>query len=354
MAKDYYKILGIERKADEKDIKKAYRKLARQYHPDINPNNKTAEAKFKEINEAYQVLSDKEKRVLYDQFGSDFDKYQAAGHPPGAGAPPGAAGVNIEDLINQARRSAGQTPGGAAGSRVRVEDLEGGHVGDLFENLFGNVRGGARTPGAARSGGFNFGGRRGREPQKGEDIEQPLDISLQESIRGTQRSLQLTIRDQATGTAEMRNVTVKIPAGVSEGARVRAARQGASGSHGAPNGDLFLKIHIQPHAFWKREGDDLHCEVPITFTEAALGTQIGVPTVTGAVQMKVPAGTQCGQVFRLSGRGVPHHNGSGAGDQFVKVKVVVPKNLNGREEEIIRELSHLRDQNVRQHLPTGL
>ena len=356
MAKDYYKTLGVERSADEKEIKKAYRKLARQYHPDINPNNKPAEAKFKEINEAYQVLSDKEKRTLYDQFGADFEKFQAAGYTPGgnsgSGGAAGPGGVDFSEIF-------GRKPGSSRPGRgnVHVENIDPSEFGDLFENLFTGGRG-ARGPTAGsttaeREGGFNFGGRR-RGPQKGQDVEHELEVSLAEYIKGTQRSLQLTIRDPATGTQQVRNVTVKIPAGVQEGARVRVTNQGASGSGGGTNGDLYLIIHVQLHPFWKREGDHLHCEVPITFAEAALGAQIGVPTISGEVQMKVPPGTQCGQTFRLSGRGVPHVKGDGAGDQYVKVKVIVPRNVGPREEELIQELARLRDQNVRLDLPAGL
>ena len=180
-----------------------------------------------------------------------------------------------------------------------------------------------------------------------------MEVSLPESIHGTQRNLTLTLRDAATASEETRNITVKIPAGVKEGARVRVAKQGGAGSGGGPNGDLFLRIVIQPHPFWKREGDNLSCEVPITFAEAALGAQIEVPTIGGTVQLKIPAGTQSGQTFRLSGRGVPQPKG-GAGDEFVKVKIVVPKNLGPKEEELIRELAKLRDQNVRLDLPNGL
>ena len=161
-------------------------------------------------------------------------------------------------------------------------------------------------------------------------------------------------RDPQSGEQHQRNVTVKIPAGVREGARVRAAKQGAPGQNGGPNGDLFLKIHIEPHAFWKREGDNIHCEVPVTFAEAALGATVEVPTINGPVKMKVPAGTQSGQTFRLSGRGVKHLKGGGHGDQFVKVKVDVPKKLNPREAELVRELAQLRAQNVRLGLPTEL
>ncbi|HVF09705.1 MAG TPA: DnaJ C-terminal domain-containing protein [Abditibacteriaceae bacterium] len=358
MVRDYYQILGVERKADEKEIKRAYRKLARQLHPDRNPDNKDAEAKFKEVSEAYQTLSDKEKRRLYDEFGPDYDKVRNAGYAtagqrggyPGAGS----AGVDFGDLFNQARRSRGagstrSTPGSGEG-------FEGADVGDLFENLFSGFRGNGREQAGGRTGGFSVGGARakGRGPRKGDDVEHPLEISLAESIHGTQRNLQLALRDPDTGATDIRNVTVKIPAGVREGARVRAANQGAPGVNGGAGGDLYLKIAIQPHAFWKREGDDLHCEVPITFAEATLGATITVPGLTGEVQMKVPPGTQSGQTFRLSGRGVPHLKGDGSGDQYVKVKVSVPKNLGPREEELIRELSRLRDQNVRLDLPRSL
>jgi len=344
MAKDYYKILGIDRNADEKAIKKAYRKLARELHPDVNKGPQ-AEARFKEMNEAYQTLSDKDKRALYDQFGADYDKVQAGGGygPPGAGG----ATADFRDIFNQTRRGGGQG---------HPHEVDPADLGDVFENLFGGFRGGrpqAPQPGRGAAGGFNFrGGARPRGPQKGRDAEQPIEISLAESIQGTQRSLQLTIRDPAGD--QQRNVTVKIPAGVKEGARVRASAQGGPGENGGPNGDLYLKIHILPHPFWKREGDDLHIEVPITFAEAALGDTITVPTINGEVQLKIPAGTQSAQTFRLSGRGVPHLKGDGAGDQYVKVKVAVPKNLGPKEEELIRELSRLRDQNVRLDLPQGI
>ncbi|HEX8832900.1 MAG TPA: J domain-containing protein [Abditibacteriaceae bacterium] len=343
MAKDFYKILGVDRKADEKEIKKAYRKLARQHHPDINPNNAGAEAKFKEINEAYQVLSDADKRSMYDQFGDDYDK-----------VPAGTSAADFGDMFG--RRGAGNygsasygAPGGFGGN-VRVEGMDPNDTGDIFESLFGGMRGGGRG-----RGGVDFTGGRGRRgPQKGSDVEQPIDISLGESIRGTQRSLQLTIRDTDTGATQARNVTVKIPAGVNEGARVRVAGQGADGSNGGARGDLYLKVSILPHAFWKREGANLTCEVPVTFEEAALGSTIDVPTINGSVQMRIPAGTQSGQTFRLSGRGVPKLKGEGAGDQFVKVKVAVPKNLTPREEELVRELAQQREQNVRADLPSGV
>jgi DnaJ-class molecular chaperone len=355
MAKDYYQILGVARGADEKEIKKAYRKLAREYHPDAN-KGADAEARFKEINQAYQVLRDADKRKLYDQFGPDFERYQAGGAPP---PPPGSYGysqqggagyggtyggnVDFSDIFNQVRRGRGGAGGGA-----QYEEVDASDIGDIFGDIFRGCRGQQQQQG----GGFNF--RRQRGPQKGQDAEQPIDISLAESVRGTQRSLQMTIRDPQTGEQHQRNVTIKIPAGVQDGARVRAAKQGAPGQNGGANGDLFLKIHIEPHAFWKREGDNIHCEVPVTFAEAALGATIEVPTINGAVKMKIPAGTQSGQTFRLSGRGVKHLKGGGHGDQFVKVKVDVPKKLETREAELVQELAQLRDQNVRRSLPTEL
>ena len=342
MSKDFYKILGVERKADEKEIKKAYRRLARQHHPDINPNDAGAEAKFKEINEAFQVLSDKEKRALYDQFGDDFDKVPA-GAQNYAG---GAGGPNLSDYFG----GRGDNAGGAGG--VRFENIE--FEGDLFESFFGGTRGAGESRGAGtrgRAGDF-FGGRK-RGPQRGSDVEQPITISLGESIRGTQRTLQLTIAG-ADGRQQARNVTLKIPAGVAEGARVRAANQGADGSNGGARGDLFLKVRIEPHPFWKREGDNLLCEIPVTFGEAALGTSIQIPATNGNIGLKIPAGTQGGQTFRLSGRGVPHLKGEGSGDLFVKIKIAVPKDASPRERAIIEELGSLRSEDVRANLPSAL
>jgi len=244
--------------------------------------------------------------------------------------------ADLEELLNQSRRARAAS----SASRHGRTESESGGVGDVFENLFNG-----------RGGGFNFGRRRG--PQKGQDIEQPLPITLPESLKGTQRRLQLTITDPATGSQELRAVAVKIPAGVREGARVRVAAQGASGENGGPNGDLFLLISISPHPLWKREGDDLHIEVPVSFAEAALGATIDVPTLNGRVQMKVPPGTQSGQKIRLTGRGAPRTKG-GAGDQYVSIKVSVPKNLSERERELVEELSKLRSENPRAGLPDGI
>lgn len=346
MAKDYYKILGVARTADEKAIKSAYRKLAREHHPDVNPNNPAAEAKFKEISEAFQVLSDDEKRKLYDQFGEDYDKippeyakYGPQG-PPGSGGFPGGMGgqgfgggqsINFEELFRQAQ--AGQHGGG----RSAPSDFgggAGGGIGDMFGDLFGGFRGGKR------------------QPQKGGDVEQTVEVTFAESINGTQRRLNFTIRGERG--EERRDVTVKIPALINDGATVKVAGRGASSSSGGPNGDLLLRVKVRPDAFWQRDGLNLKIEMPVSFAEAALGGQIQVPTPNGQVGLKIPAGTQSGTTIRLSGRGLKNEKAGTTGNLIVTVKVAVPKNLTPREEELVRELASLRTEDVRAGLPKSL
>ena len=352
MSKDFYQTLGVARDADEKAIKSAYRKLAREFHPDVNPNNPNAEGKFKEISEAFQVLSDPDKRKLYDQWGEDFDKI-----PPGytggpgpssgggySGGGPGSSsgggfggGIDMEELLRQAQQAQaarggqGGMPGGFGGQSA------GGDGGNLFSELFGNFRGGG-------------GARRG--PQKGGDVEQPVEISFAESIRGTQRRLNLIIRSD-DGREEKRDVTVKIPAGVSSGTRVKVSGKGASSATGGPNGDMFLAVNVRADPFWKRDGNNLKIEVPVSFAEAAMGAQIPVPTLDGTVTLRIPAGTQSGQTFRLSGRGIAPKTGK-AGDELVTVKVAVPRDLTERETELIEELAALRPDDARANLPKSL
>lgn len=348
MAKDFYKTLGVARDADEKAIKSAYRKLAREYHPDVNPNNPGAEAKFKEISEAFQVLSDADKRKLYDQWGEDFDKIPpgytggpgpSTGGGYGGGYPAGGqggfggsgfgGGIDMEELLRQAQQAqAGRGGQGGVGGNQ-------GEGGNLFNELFGNFRSGAR-----------------RGPQKGGDVEQPIDISFAESVRGTQRRLNLIIRTD-DGREEKRDVTVRIPAGVSSDTRVKVSGKGASSANGGPNGDMYLKVNVRSDPFWKRDGNNLKIEVPVSFAEATLGAQIPVPTMDGTVTLKIPAGTQSGQTFRLSGRGIQAKSG-GAGDELVTVKVAVPKDLSERETELIEELRALRPDDVRSNLPKSL
>ncbi len=343
MAKDFYQVLGLKRDADEKAIKGAYRKLAREHHPDVNPNNAGAEAKFKQISEAFQVLSDPEKRKLYDQFGDDFDKVspeyakygpqgprRQSGGFPGAGnqnfGGAGSQGIDFEELMrqSQARQSSQSGARGAPQSG-----------GDLFGNLFGGLRGQNR-----------------RGPERGGDVEQAISISFEESIKGTQRRLNLRI--QGERGEEKRDVTVKIPALISDGATVKVSGKGASGSGGGASGDLLLRIGIQADAFWVREGLNLKIEVPISLGEAALGGQIQVPTPRGEVGLKIPSGTQSGAVFRLSGRGLHNEKTDVKGDLFVTMKVSVPKALSPREEELIRELAGLRKEDLRAALPKSL
>ena len=309
--KDYYKILGVDRNASDKDIKKAYRRLARKHHPDVNPGDKAAEERFKEINEAHKVLIDPEKRRKYDEFGSNWQQWQQAGRDP-------------NDFWG--RYAAGGQPGG---QRVRTEyvdlnDLFGGgdsRFSDFFESLFGGM------PGAR-------GGAQGRTRQmRGQDMEQPVEITLEEAMQGTTRLLQL----------DSRRLEVKIPAGVDSGSRVRIANEGAPGLGSGTNGDLYLVISILPHSVFKREGSNLRCEAAVDLYTALLGGEVRVPILTGSVMLKIPAETQNGQVLRLKGQGMPNlKTPTVRGDLYVVTKVVLPQKLSRRENELFQELSRLR------------
>lgn len=286
--KDYYEILGVDRNATEAEIKKAYRKLARQYHPDINPGNKAAEARFKEINEAYEVLSDKEKRAKYDRFGRDWQRYQEM---PGFGGF-GAGGFGAADFA------------------------------DIFETLFGGR--GVRSNVTYRA--------------KGQDIEQPVDITLEEAFSGTQRTLQV---QSANGA--LRSITVKIPPGVDTGSRVRIAGEGAPGIGGGPRGDLYLVINVLPHSRFERRGDDLYIRVPVDLYTMLLGGEVRVPAMGGrTVTLKVPAGTQNGKVMRVSGQGMPRlRDAQTRGDLYVTLDVSLPTSLSPRERELVEQLRAL-------------
>jgi len=292
--KDYYAILGVNKDATEKEIKQAYRKLARKYHPDVNPGNKEAEEKFKEISEAYEVLSDKEKRAKYDRFGQ---YWQQAGRPGASG------GFTFEDFGGF---DFGFGTGGPSGFT------------DFFEMLFG-PRGGTRT----------------RGPVKGEDIEAQIDISLQEAYTGATK----TFTFSASPGQPPKRLEVKIPAGVRDGSRIRLAGEGAPSPAGGPNGDLYLKVRLLPDPVWERKGDDLYRDVTVPFTVAALGGEVEVPTMRGKVSMKIPPGTQSGQTFRLSGLGMPHLGNHGKGDMYARVKISVPKTLTPRQRELMEELA---------------
>ncbi|MDQ3809168.1 MAG: J domain-containing protein [Chloroflexota bacterium] len=303
--RDYYAVLGVSRGASEKDIKTAYRKLARKHHPDVNPGDKRAEEQFKEIGEAYAVLSDPEKRKKYDRWGHNWDKIDQAG-----GVSPGAAGGGTYTWTTE---GAGSPFGGF------------GDAADLFEQLFGPSASGRR--------------RVRTTARKGADLEQAVELTLEEAFTGTQRTF--TIRDTQTG--ETRTVEVRIPAGATDGLRVRVAGKGEPGLGGGPPGDLYLIVSIKPHPLFERDGDDLRVKVPTPLYTAILGGEVRVPTPRGTnLALKVPPETANGQRIRLAGQGMPHLNGSGRGDLYAEITVQVPKGLSPQERQLFTELARLR------------
>lgn len=346
MAKrDYYEVLGVERGADEADLKKAYRRLAMKYHPDRNPDNKSAEERFKEVNEAYEVLSDTSKRMAYDQYG-----HAGVDQSMGGGAGFGAAGANFSDIF-----------------------------GDVFSDFFGGGRGGSR------------GG-----PQRGSDLRYTLELNLEEAVRGTTVTIRVPtlvhckscdgsgakkgttpvtcttcggigqVRMQqgffsvqqtcprCHGSGKMiadpcpechgqgrveehKTLSVKVPAGVDSGDRIRLAGEGEAGTLGGPPGDLYVVVSVREHPIFQRDGKHLYCEVPISFADAALGGELEVPTLDGRVKLKIPEGTQTGKLFRLRGKGVAPVRGGAAGDLMCRVVVETPVNLSKRQRELLEE-----------------
>ena len=325
--KDYYNLLGVKQGASEKEVKQAYRRLARKHHPDVNPGDKTAEATFKKINEAYGILSDKEKRQKYDRYGDQWqhaDQFEQAGK-------------------QQTYRDFGRS-GGAASFRF-TDDLSG--LDDLFGGLFGGAR--SRTS------------QRRSQPRRGQDIESPIEVTLEEAYHGANRTLSLQVDEpcpncQGSGLIQnmpcstcrgaglvrrMKRLEVKIPPGVKNGSRVRIAGKGQPG-YGGPSGNLYLIISVKPHSILERRGNSLHVEVPVPLAVAMLGGEVQVPTLKGKLALKIPAETQNGRIFRLAGQGMPHLGNSSRGDILAKVNIVLPDKLSQEEKELFRRLGELR------------
>jgi DnaJ-class molecular chaperone len=300
--KDPYAALGVARDADDDAIRKAYRRLARELHPDVNPDNPAAEERFKTVSEAYSVLSDPEKRRAYDDFGevsfqAGFDSAEA--------------------------RRARDAFGGGFSSHSQFGGAPFGHGGldDLFSNLFGGTR---SDPRSVR--------------RRGANLEASLDLDFLEAARGGEKRLQIS-RPTATGGHRSESVTVRIPPGVADGGRIRLRGKGGEGLGGGPAGDLIAKIRIRPHPLFRRDNRDISLEVPLTIAEATLGTQVEVPTLDGRVTVTIPPGTDSGSKLRLRGKGVPDPSGGAAGDFYVTVKISVPKKLDDAAAQQLRELA---------------
>ncbi|MHB1119488.1 MAG: DnaJ C-terminal domain-containing protein [Bellilinea sp.] len=300
--KDYYKILGVEKNASEEEIKRSYRKLAMKHHPDRNPGNKSAEEKFKEINEAYEVLSDSQKRSRYDQLGDSYQRWQQTGGSPG--------NFNWNEWFTQ-------KPGGRA-TQVDMDDLFGGLGGfsDFFSSIFGGTGGTSTRQQTAR---------RQRQPVA---YEQAIQISLDEAYRGANRILQINGR----------RLEGKIPPGAKTGTKVRLAGKGPEGPDGQKS-DIYLVVEVLPDPRFERKGSDLYNEVTIDLYTAVLGGQVRVPTLTSDVVLTIPPGTQPGQKIRLSGRGMPDlRNPQNYGDLYVSIKIQVPRELTAKQRELFEQL----------------
>ena len=310
MPEDYYELLGLEKKATAEDIKKAYRKLALKWHPDKNPNNKAAEEKFKKISEAYAVLSDPKKREEYDTFGS-ADQFRQRYTQEDI-----FRGFDLNDIL----RSFGFGDAGGAGARTFRTNRGGGFTftpGGSFSDIFEGER-----------------QRFSRGPQKGQDFEYNLSITLEESVFGAEKKLALQKDDN------VEEINFKIPPGINSGKKLRLSGKGGPGIDGGPPGDLYININIIPHPIFARDGIDIYIDKVINFSQAVLGTSIDVPTIEGVVKrIKILPGTQNNTKIRMRGFGVPRLKGSGKGDQFVKIIIDIPKKLSERQIELVKKLA---------------
>jgi molecular chaperone DnaJ len=371
---DYYKTLGVKRTATADEIRKAYRRLARKYHPDVNPGDKSAEEKFKQISEAYDILSDQKKRDVYDKYGTYSETIRDASQRG-----PTGGGFDFDWSVFT------QSQGGGASSGPGT-----GGFRDIFSDLFG---GGPRTTASARP-----------QPQRGADIEIPLALNFEEAINGLTTNINVRRTEtcpgcngsgetnaamivcpscsgngkvssgsgflrldqtcgDCNGTGKRRptcqnchakgvvpkyeSVKVRIPAGVDTGSRVRVTGKGETGVKGAPPGDLFIVTNVSPHPIFTRKGDNIYCTIPVTLPEAALGAKIEVPTVAGKAQLRIPPGTQSGQIFRLREKGAPSLRGSTRGDQYVEVKLVLPRIIDEDSKNLLREFAKRNPENPR-------
>jgi len=316
--KDYYQILGVERNATEKEIKRAYRQLARKFHPDVNPGDRDAENRFKEINEAYEVLSDPEKRAKYDQLGASWQQWQRAGRDP--------------RQYDWSQWVSGAGPGG-----VHVEwsgdlgDLFGGAGGGVFSEFFRTIFGGMGQTGAGARTAEDLFRTAGRRTARQPGAQAQVEVTLEEAYHGTTRTLE----------QGGRRVRVRIPPGARDGSTVRVpARQDSEFGEG---GDIYLKIKVRPHPVFTRAGNDLRCDVSVDLYTAVLGGEVRVPTLDGEVSLRIPAGTSSGKVFRLRGKGMPDpRNPTHHGDLLATVRVQVPERLSPRERQLFEELASLR------------
>ncbi len=320
---DYYEVLGIARDATPEAIKKAYRSLARKHHPDVNPGDKSAEAKFKEVQGAYDVLSDAEKRALYDRYGKAAFEGMAAGPRPGGQeytfrqGGPGFESFDFSEFFGPG----GSAPGAGAGPSGTFQE-EGS--GGIFEEILGRMRGGRTS------------GRRGSQPHTGRggrNLEAKLAIPLLTAVRGGETTIEIQRGDQRE------SLVVKIPPGIESGKTLRLRGQGEPGEQGGPKGDLTILVTVEPHKYFTREARNLLVEVPITLGEAVLGAKVDVPTLDGLKSLTVPPGSSSGLKLRLRGQGVPAHGDRPGGDLFVVLKVVVPKSADDASRDLIREFS---------------
>ena len=317
MAEDYYKILGVSRTASAEEIQKAYRKLAAKCHPDVNPDDKQAKNRFQELQKAYEIVGDPEKRKMYDQFGPGFEQMGGPrGGPAGAGG--GAnpfEGMDFEQVFR----------GGGGGQPF---SFDGGDLNDILKQFMGGAGGAGAAPGG--SGG---GRRRRTQAARGSDLEATAEISFNTAILGGSVDLRLN----REGKTE--EVSVKIPSGVESGKKIRLRGQGMPGANGTA-GDLLVTLEVLPHPHFKRHGDNLELKLPVTLSEAALGAKVDVPTPAGVVTLKIPAGCSSGKRLRIKGQGVKRSDG-GSGDLFVELHIKLPDHIDAASEELIRKLDSL-------------